>query len=195
MRMKIGILGGTFDPIHRGHLALARHALKQFKLDKVLFIPAARPPHKKSSRPAASAKHRLAMTRLAVGRSARFRVSELEMKRKGPSYTIDTLKTLRKKFPEAALFLILGQDAYEGLKQWKEPAAIERLAHFIVAKRPGCRLMKKNGAKIFRLRMPLCPASSSGVRSRVKNGQKWDDDLPRTVVRYIESHHLYGYRP
>ena len=193
MRMKIGILGGTFDPIHRGHLALARHALKQFKLDKVFFIPAARPPHKRNFRPGAPIKHRLAMVRLAVGKFPRLKVSDLEIKRKGHSYTVDTLKTVRRKFPEAEIYLILGQDSYEGMKHWKAPEEIRRLAYLLIARRAGSSQGRKAGTGVSWLKMPLCPASSSEIRERVKDGRKLDDYLPQMVITYIRSYRLYGH--
>lgn len=189
--MKIGILGGTFDPIHKGHLALARYALKQFKLDRVFFIPAARPPHKKSSKPVASVKHRLAMVRCALRGSKHFKISELEIKRRGPSYTVDTLKAFRRKFPTAKLFLILGQDSYAGLRHWKEPAKIVSFAHLLVAKRRGSAITKKIPAYVSWLRMPFYIISSSQLREAIKKGEKIDDDLPTTVMRYIKTHHLY----
>lgn len=190
--MKIGILGGTFDPIHRGHLALARHALKQFKLDQIFFIPAARPPHKKNVRCVTSSKHRLAMVRCAVGRSACFKGSELEIKRKGPSYTFDTVLALRRRYPNARFFLILGQDAYQGLKGWKDSSALKQLVHFLVARRPGSRKGRKKESGVSRVRMPLDPISSSEIRRIIKDGCEPKDFLPRAVLHYIRFHHLYG---
>ena len=189
--MNIGILGGTFDPIHQGHLTLARRALKQFKLNQVLFIPAARPPHKKKTRSLTPIKHRFEMVRLVVKACSKFKVSKLEMKRKGPSYTVDTLKSLQKKFPKAKLYLILGQDAYAGVDEWKQPETIRLLAHFIVAKRPGDRVAKKTGGWVSWIRMPLCPISSSEIRKTVKCGRELDDYLPQAVNRYIQRHRLY----
>ena len=137
--LRIGVLGGTFDPIHEGHLALARAAVKQLKLDRLMFVPAFRHPlDRKENRTVASPEHRFEMTRLAIQGEPKFEVSDCELKRKGISYTVDTLRELRRDFPKPnAIFFVTGGDWGKSLDQWKDIDSIFSLAHFVIAKRPG----------------------------------------------------------
>jgi len=133
---RIGLFGGTFDPPHLGHLALAEWARERLGLDHVLFVPAGRPPHKRGAR-LSSAAARVAMTRLAVRGNPAFRLSTIEVRRGGPSFTVDTLRALRARHAGARLFLIMGEDSLDDFATWREPAAIARLATLAVARRPG----------------------------------------------------------
>lgn len=135
---KIGIFGGTFDPIHYGHLRPALEILDALRLDNMRFIPAARPPHRGA--PAASAELRLAMVKAAVAGETRFQVDDRELRREGPSYMVDTLTELRREFPRDALALVLGTDAFLGLPDWHRWRELFDLAHVVVAHRPGWKL-------------------------------------------------------
>src|SRR3989338_2781334 len=137
--MRIGILGGTFDPIHEGHLALARAAVKELRLDKLVLVPTyPHPLSDKQSSTVTSAEDRLEMVRLAVDGEPKFAVSELELERKGISYTVDTLNQIRKQYPKPdELFFVTGGDWGKALNQWKDIRTIFSLAHFVVARRPG----------------------------------------------------------
>ena len=168
---RIGILGGTFDPIHGGHLALARAAIRRLKLDRVLFVPARLSPLK-DSRPT-PAKHRLAMLRLALKGMRKAKIETLELKRPGRSYKVDTLKALKRKYPHAELFLILGRDAARDLPRWKRPAEICRLATVAIFPRPG-----------------LHPAAATRIRSDFSGGRR-PSGCPKAVVAYALRHRLY----
>ncbi len=189
--MKIGILGGTFDPIHKGHVAVGMHALKQFRLDRVLFVLSARPPHKKKDKPIASVQHRLAMVRLALRRYTKLKVSNIEVNRRGLSFTIDTIKIFKKRYPEAQFYLILGQDSYKNMKHWRKADEIKREVQFLVASRPGYRIPKQDGLDVFQIRMPLYYAASSMIRETIAKDPKSVTDLPLCVIRYIKRHRLY----
>ena len=135
--MRIGVLGGTFDPIHLGHLIIAEETRDRLDLEEVCFVPA-RDPWMKAGQPLTSGHDRLSMARLAVEDNPFFRVSTLELERPGPSYTVDTLKALQKEYgPEAQLFFILGSDAFARFDEWKDPEGILGLATLVVVDRPG----------------------------------------------------------
>lgn len=189
--MKIGILGGTFDPIHYGHLKLAKIAQAQFALEKIIFVPALRPPHKKTSDILASAEDRYEMTRLAVEEAPGFEVSDCEIKRKGISYTIDTLKEFEEQYPGAEFFVILGKDSFSGIDSWREASEIKKRARFLVAKRGPDLLQSPTAIPAQWVQMPLCPISASGIRDAIKESRNVDDVLPQKVRRFIETHHLY----
>jgi len=141
---KIGIFGGSFDPIHHGHLRPARETLAALGLDLLLFVPSGSPPHREA--PVASVAQRLAMLRAAIADEPRFQVDERELKRQGPSYTVDTLATLRAEHPGDALVLLLGSDAFLGLPGWRRWHELFRLAHVAVLHRPGWDL--KSGGEL-----------------------------------------------
>jgi nicotinate-nucleotide adenylyltransferase len=192
MGMKIGILGGTFDPIHEGHLALARQAQKQFCLDKVFFVPASIPPAKTVSRNLTPAPFRYRMVELAIRGEKKFEVSDVELHRPGVSYTVDTLSILRDQYPDAPLYLILGQDSFNEIMKWKEPGRIRELARFLVSRREGA-----NGAAPFQegvewLDMPVTPISSSAVREMIRSGKNLERGiLPKGVEQYIRRMNFY----
>ncbi|HYZ81613.1 MAG TPA: nicotinate-nucleotide adenylyltransferase [Solirubrobacteraceae bacterium] len=196
--MRIGILGGTFNPPHLGHLVVAQEAHRELDLDQVLFIPAATPPHKPvEDEP--GARHRLELCRLAVGDDDRFGVSDIELQRDGPSYTVDTLHVLRTHAPSDDLFLILGGDIAAGLPRWHEPERVLELATVAIAKRRGtsqstvdealAQLQGGERARFFQ--MPRIGISSTMVRRRVRAGQPIRYFVPDGVMHYIETQGLY----
>jgi nicotinate-nucleotide adenylyltransferase len=196
--MRIGILGGTFNPPHLGHLVAAQEAHRELDLDQVLFIPAGMPPHKPvEDEP--GARHRLELCRLAVGDDDRFGVSDLELQRDGPSYTVDTLHVLRTHAPTDDLFLILGGDIAAGLPRWHEPERVLELATVAIAKRRGTSrstvdealAQLKGGERARFFQMPRIGISSTMVRRRVRAGQPIRYFVPDGVMHYIETHGLY----
>ena len=194
-RKRIGLFGGSFDPPHIGHCIIAARAVDQLNLDKVLFIPAYIPPHKKH-RSTSDPRHRLAMTRLAIRGTSTFACSDQEVRRKGVSYTVDTLRDLKRKFPDAELFLIIGGDSLAFFPSWREPEAILNLASLAVYDRPKVQLQRKQkGSKrIASIAGPLLDISSSGIRTMVAAGQSITFLVPQAVERYIRSHRLYRRR-
>ncbi|MEO5617171.1 MAG: nicotinate-nucleotide adenylyltransferase [Candidatus Eisenbacteria bacterium] len=196
MTRRLGLFGGTFDPPHLGHLALAEWARDALKLDRVLFMPAARPPHK--SGPALSGVSlRLAMTRLAVAGHRGFEVSRIEAEREGPSFTVDTLKTLRARRPGARWFLLMGEDSLADLATWKQPGQIVRLATPVVAARPGAQARRSRlafGRRVVWLDNPGIEVSSSAIRARARLGRSIRFLVPDAVAHYIERTGVYRER-
>ncbi|HWD86367.1 MAG TPA: nicotinate-nucleotide adenylyltransferase [Solirubrobacteraceae bacterium] len=200
--MRVGVLGGTFNPPHIGHLICAQEAWLQLKLDQVLVIPAARPPHKQVEEEPGP-EHRLELCRQAVKGDPRLEVSPVEMDRAGLSYTVDTLELLHSQAPDNELFLIVGGDVAAGLPGWHEPERVLSLARLAVAKRRGTSrdavddaLASLNGggrADFFR--MPRVGISSTFVRRRVRSGEPIRYLVPDAVAEYIEEHRLYGGSP
>lgn len=185
--MRLGVLGGTFDPIHLGHLVLGEAAREQLGLDRVLFVPAGTQ-WRKSGREIASAEHRVAMAELAVADNPAFEVSTVEVERPGPSYTADTLEELAKT-PDAELFLVLGKDAYEDLPNWVRPDRIRELASVAVAARNGEQVTVEPPA--VRLEMPEIGISATDIRQRVAAGRSILYLVPTAVGAYIRKHGLY----
>ncbi len=181
---KVGVFGGTFDPVHVGHLAIANAALDELGLDRVCFVPARRSPLKQDG-PIASAEDRLAMLAAAIQDEPRFRVTKVELDRKGPSFTVDTLESLRG---EGELFLILGSDAYADFERWREPARIRSLATVVLAARPGA---PNAPADVRMLDSPLMDISSRELRARAARGRSLRYLVPEAALRYIEEHRLY----
>ncbi len=198
----IGILGGMFNPPHLGHLALARAAAEDLRLERVLLTPALVPPHKPAKWDP-GAEHRLAMCRLAALGEPRLAVCTLELERPGPSYTVDTLKSIHASDPDAELTLIVGADMARTLGSWREPREILSLARLAVAERDGSTrkevldaLSPLGGAdRIVSLRMPPHDVSSSQVRRRLTAGEPIDGLVGPEVARYIFEHELYGRQP
>ncbi len=190
--MKIGFLGGSFDPIHKGHLAIARAARKQFGLTRICFIPAFCSPHKIQRLSQVSAKDRLNMVRLAVNPSKNEKVSNWEIKQKKISYTIHTLRHFAKQFPAAERYLILGLDSYRSFPRWKCPNDIRKISSLLVAPR-GSSVKLWNAADQV-IRMKSHPVSSTQVREalRSKNQRALARFLPEKVLTYIKKHRLYG---
>ena len=188
MLKKIGILGGTFNPVHRGHIRLAKDACLRFDLDRVLFIPCARPPHKRPDG-LAPAKHRLAMLKAVIGGESRFAVSDIEIRRGGPSYSIDTLTRLKRDDPDARFFFIIGGDSVSELKSWRRIGELQALCTFVAAVRPGYRVRGSGRVKMFQGR-PV-DVSSSDIRRRIGEGKSIRRLVPAAVERYIVQHGLY----
>jgi nicotinate-nucleotide adenylyltransferase len=197
--VRVGILGGTFNPPHLGHLVCAQEAHRELGLDRVLFIPASIPPHKPVEHEP-GAEHRLALCRLAVDGDQRFEVSDLELQRDGPSYTVDTLQELTSNLSQPELFLIVGGDIAVGLPRWHEPERVLELATLAIAKRQGTARAAIEGslgslpggerARFFT--MPRIGVSSTMVRRRVRGGQPIRYLVPDPVASYIERHNLYA---
>ena len=189
--MRIGILGGTFDPIHEGHLALARAACREIKLDRVIFVPARQHPLKEKGETIASPKHRLALAMRGIENDPKFEVSDCEIRRSGLSYTVDTLRALRKEYPKPhELFFITGGDWGKSLDQWKDIDTIFSLAQFVVANRPGFDL-KRVPHQVQTLEFVPLDISSTEVRSRLKEGNVVSAMIPKSVLEYIQEHGLY----
>ena len=188
-RLKIGILGGTFDPVHLGHLVLAETARSRLGLDKVLFIPVSQPPHKR--RPdITDAEKRCAMLRCAINGNKRFSVSRIEIDRKGVSYSVETLRSLRARYPSARLYFIAGSDALAELKKWKHIDEIYSLCSFVIAPRPGFPLRSlPDRAKL--LPEGFLDISSSAVRAALRRGDSVRYLVPETVCRFICRYKLY----
>jgi nicotinate-nucleotide adenylyltransferase len=193
---RIGLFGGTFDPPHLGHLALAEHARERLRLDEVRFIPAGQPPHKRGVRitPAAG---RVAMARLAVRGNPAFTVSTIETRRGGPSFTIETLREVAAEAPRARLYLLMGADSLDDFASWREPEAILRFATLVVADRPGAgghRPGMPGGRRVVRLDNVELALSSSLVRVRVRAGRSVRYLVPDAVAAYMARHRLYRRR-
>lgn len=199
LRGATGVLGGTFDPIHVAHLAVAEAARDTFGLRRVLFIPAAEPPHKPGRRITA-VEHRLAMVEAAIAGNAAFKVSRIEIEREGPSYTVDTLAALRDSEPGPRLALIVSAESYAEFSTWREPARILELADLIVAPRDGFaaadpdlvpRQFPDVNAAIAFLDGPSIRLSASEIRDRAAAGRSVRYLVPDAVAAYIGDHGLY----
>jgi nicotinate-nucleotide adenylyltransferase len=196
--VRLGILGGTFNPPHLAHLVCAQEAHRELELDRVLFVPASIPPHK-AVEAEPGAHHRLELCRLAVDGDERFAVCDLELRRDGPSYTVDTLKELSSQSPTNELFLILGGDIAAGLPEWREPERVLELATVAIAERRGTARgtvqqaldQLKGGDRARFFAMPRIGISSTMVRRRVGAGQPIRYFVPDGVLDYIETHGLY----
>lgn len=197
---RLGIMGGTFDPIHYGHLVAAEMARCQFKLNKVVFIPSGSPPHK-TSRDVAPAELRYAMVESAIRDNPAFDISPIEVEREGLSYTVETLRILRRAWPAHELFFITGTDALLEIFSWHEPLEILTLIQFIGAARPGFDasdfLLKvqqehpETQGRIHYLEVPALSISSTDIRSRVRRGEPIRYLLPESARVFIEQQGLY----
>lgn len=200
--MRIGILGGSFDPVHFGHLLLAECCREECRLDEVWFLPTAVSPHKQDCQPA-SATARLEMLELATAGNDAFRVSTLETDRGGVSYTVDSLESISNQHPQAKLFFLMGSDSLQDMPRWREPEKICQLALPVVVSRyetpsPSwdqlAALLPKNRlaeARAHQVEMPRIELSSSEIRRRVVAGRSIRYWTPRAIEKYIEAHHLY----
>lgn len=206
----VGILGGTFDPIHEGHIAIAEHVLQAFALHHVELIPCFQPPHR--HQPIASPEHRLAMTHLAVQNHPRLLVNDIEIMRQGISYSVDTLMQLREKFKETAFYLILGEDAFVHFNEWHEWEKIFEFAHLIIVSRSQSDLTKpawlkpilnqrqitdkkdfhKNSAgSIYFEKIEPIAISATQIREAILAEKKGIPGLAKNVRDYISKHHIY----
>jgi nicotinate-nucleotide adenylyltransferase len=204
--MHIGVLGGTFDPMHIGHLIVAEEARMKLQLEEVLFVPAGQP-WLKLDHNIAPAVHRVEMVRRAIADNPHFKLSNLEVDRPGPSYTVDTLTMLQKQMGgEAKFFFILGRDTLAGLPEWKEPEKLVQLCRLVVAPRPvlsevegpGSRDLKHLSAaipglmdKVVQLDMPVIGISSSEIRQRIAQGLSIRYLVPTEVGKYIAEQKIY----
>ena len=198
-KKRVGIFGGTFDPIHMGHLIVAETIMDEFHLDKVVFIPAAVPPHK-LDRQISPAKHRYMMTMLATCSNPRFQVSDMEMHRQGPSYSRDTLAQLLEEHgSDTEFYFIVGADSVENLHTWNRIDELLTMCHFIGASRPGCmpdmeKIAQRFGPlaeKIHCLETPELEISSTEIRHRVGQKRTIRYIVPETVEQYIYKEKLY----
>ena len=188
--MKIGILGGTFDPIHNGHLALAKGALSELGLDQVLFMPSGAPPHK-AMRPVAAAQDRFQMVKLALEGKTLFQVSRMEIDRPGPAYTIDTLRLLRAQFGRHAEFVFLvGTDCLAGLGTWYCFGELVKLCRFTVISRPGFPTQRAPAGVHF-IQFPTPELSSSELRLGISRGEDVRSRIPQRALDYILKRGLY----
>ena len=201
---RIGVMGGTFDPIHNGHLVTAEEAWKQFQLDQVLFVPSGSPPHK-DNRENLDAEDRYLMTVIATATNPHFRVSRMEVDRRGPSYTIDTVRELHRIYGKnTEVFFITGADAILEILTWKEPDLVLREATFIAATRPGYDLKKLEESlpqvekdrhdtdpRVLVMEIPALAISSTDIRNRVKQGRPITYLVPEGVSEFIEKSGFY----
>jgi nicotinate-nucleotide adenylyltransferase len=210
---RLGVLGGTFDPVHVGHLDAADAARRALTLDEIAFVPAHDPPHRAAT-PRAGGFHRFAMVALAIDGAPGYRVSDLELTREGPSYTADTLRTLHAVgWAPSQLFFILGTDAFAEIATWHEYPAVLDAAHFVVIARPGTTIDEgcaRTPELRSRMRTPLdfeaasCATSvilvetttravsSTTIRAQLADRRSIDHLVPAAVARHILAHHLYG---
>jgi nicotinate-nucleotide adenylyltransferase len=213
---RIGVFGGTFDPVHDGHLKPAAQAAQAFGLDELVFVPAGNPPHKLDE-PRTAFAHRFAMLALATQDDDRLLVSAIELAREGPSYTVDTLSLFRERYGAAHLYFLMGSDSFAQIGTWHRWEALLPLANLVVLRRPavwGDELMARapdvlrphatrveRGAiltadttpahRVYLLDHEPYPISSTEVRERVRSGRPIGDLMPAAVGRYIAKHHLY----
>lgn len=199
---KIGLFGGTFDPIHNGHLHIARAFADELALDMVVFLPAGNPYHK-TEHTRTDAQHRLAMTELAVGHDPRFAVSDCDIIRKGATYTFDTVQIFRQQFPSAQLWWLLGSDSLLQLHTWKKWQTLVNQTHIAVAAREGDNIAQaprelhgwidsalQNGS-LHLLQTPMYNISSTEIRRRIRNGEPVSGLIDPRVENYIARNHLY----
>lgn len=191
-RPAIGIMGGTFDPIHHGHLVAASEVMDFFGLDKVIFVPAALQPFK-AGRRVTPAEDRYLMTVVATASNPRFEVSRVDIDRGGTTYTIDTVRDLHEQIPNADFFFITGADALAQITQWKQADELLEMAHFIGVTRPGHHLDASGlpSSAVSLMEVPAMAISSTDCRERVRHGKPVWYLVPDGVVQYINKHSLY----
>jgi len=189
-RPRIGVMGGTFDPIHHGHLVAASEVARSFDLDEVVFVPTGQP-YMKSD--VSDAEHRYLMTVIATASNPMFTVSRVDIDRPGPTYTVDTLQDLHEQRPDAQLVFISGADAVQQIVDWKDHDGLWDLAHFVAVTRPGHNLSITGLPErdVSLLEVPALAISSTDCRDRVRQGNPVWYLVPDGVVQYITKHHLY----
>lgn len=186
---KVGILGGTFDPPHHGHLLIANEVLSALHLDEVWLMPNRVPPHKEISG-AAKNEDRLKMLKLAINGNPAFKVQPIELEREGPSYTIDTIKLINEQYSVQQFFFIIGADMIEYLPKWHKIDELVELVQFVGVKRPS--YSHETTYPILYVDVPAMDVSSSMIRNRLKTGKTVRYLLPDSVIQYIEENNLYG---
>jgi len=187
---RIGVMGGTFDPIHHGHLVAASEVAHSFDLDEVVFVPTGQPWQKQN---VSLSEHRYLMTVIATASNPSFTVSRVDIDRTGPTYTIDTLRDLKNERPDAELFFITGADAVAQILSWRDHDELWDLAHFVAVSRPG-HVLSTDGLpteNVSQLEVPALTISSTDCRERVSSGEPVWYLVPDGVVQYIAKHHLY----
>ncbi len=199
-KQRLGIMGGTFDPVHYGHLVAAEGARHSFSLEKVIFVPAGKPPHK-HGHAASAPRIRYKMTCLAIASNPFFSSSTIEVERPGPSYTIDTVRTMMRLYPAKSIYFITGTDAIAEIFSWKDAGSLLSMCNFVAAARPGyCfkALNKKLGSlpnslkqNISFMEVPALDISSTDIRQRVREGKPIKYLLPESVEDYILKNNLY----
>ncbi len=189
-RLRLGVMGGTFDPIHHGHLVAASEVAAEFDLDEVVFVPTGQP-WQKSHKQVSEPEHRYLMTVIATASNPRFTVSRVDVDRPGPTYTIDTLRDLRAQRPDADLFFITGADALAQILSWKDIDELWSLAHFVGVTRPGHVLDGMGRSDVSLLEVPAMAISSSDCRTRVADNNPVWYLVPDGVVQYIAKYGLY----
>ena len=206
----MGVFGGTFDPVHQGHLRTVASVQQQLDLAHVLFVPAARP--RLRSAPIASATHRLEMLKRALASEPSFEVNDLELGRDGPSTTVLTLESLRHDYQETPICFILGIDAFLGFPQWHRWTELLGLAHFVVMSRPGTVLPverptwwvraettdlsmvhRRRAGSVVMVEVPPMDVAASNIRERLRVGDDISHSVPKSVIDYITEHQLYGF--
>ncbi len=192
-------MGGTFDPIHHGHLVAASEVQAWFDLDEVVFVPTG-DPWQKSDRQVSPAEHRYLMTVIATAANPRFRVSRVDIDRDGPTYTIDTLRDLREQLPEAELYFITGADALADIFTWRDAGHLFELAHFVGCTRPGYDMTPSMLGdiphdRVTLVEIPALAISSTDCRVRARKGEPVWYLVPDGVVQYVAKHHLYTDTP
>jgi nicotinate-nucleotide adenylyltransferase len=195
--MRLGLFGGTFDPIHVGHLILAEQCRESCSLDRIWFVVAGEPPHKRRER--SSVTHRLEMARIAVAGHSAFAVSELECTRPGPHYSVETLEAVRREHPDDDLFFLIGADSLNDLPGWREPGRIAQLATVVVVNRPGIEEVDPEHLPSFgagshpvvAVTIPPIGIASTDLRRRVSEGKSIRYMVPRGVEAYIDAQRLY----
>jgi nicotinate-nucleotide adenylyltransferase len=218
--MKLGLFGGSFNPVHDGHLAIARQTREALELDQILYIPTSHPPHKPNGS-LAPAQDRYEMVRLAIASDPALAISDVAIRRPGKSYSIDTIRQLQQEYgPHTQLFFLIGLDAFLDFPSWRDPRTLLELCSFVVLSRPGLSfrslstvpflppipypsLADLDAGRIFRieaqiggqrlicLKQPPCPISASDIRARIRQGHSVANLLPPLVESYILRHHLY----
>jgi nicotinate-nucleotide adenylyltransferase len=189
---RVGIMGGTFDPIHHGHLVAASEVRARFELDEVIFVPTGEP-WQKAERRVSPAEHRYLMAVIATASNPDFWVSRVDIDRGGPTYTIDTVRDIADQMPDAELFFITGADALAAILSWKDAAELLGMAHFVGVTRPGYELSGTHlpADSVTLVDVPAMAISSSDCRARVSQGQPVWYLVPDGVVQYIAKHRLY----
>ena len=195
MSRRIGVMGGTFDPIHHGHLVAASEVQAWFDLDEVVFVPTGRP-YQKADRDISPAEHRYLMTVIATAANPRFRVSRVDIDRAGPTYTIDTLRDLHAEMPDAELYFITGADALADIFTWRNVGELFELANFVGCTRPGYDMDPSTlgsipAERVTLVEIPALAISSSDCRERKRRGEPVWYLVPDGVVQYIAKHNLY----
>lgn len=217
--VRVGVFGGTFDPIHTGHLAIATEVCAALDLDRVLFVPAGEPPHR--DRPVLDGRHRLELIRRAIAHEPRFEVSDIEIRRRGRSYTVETLESLTRTRPESEFYLIFGLDAFLAFESWRRPERIMALAHLVVVSRPGSQFVQlaghalladvapealaaldagrdarlerrlPTGRRLVLLRVTPHAISATEIRAYLAGRERARNILPASVESYIIQNELY----